>query len=194
MNIGIDIDGVLTDKETYELENGKEFFGFEAPNPEGYEVEDKFGVTAEEGKEFWRQHFIDYARFYPARENASFVTQKLHEEDYKIFIITARHYQDNFSEYMYPDEMESLVDRWLKDNEIYFDELLLPGDSKIETVTKCNLSYMIEDCPKNIMDLSSINPIIVFDAKCNEAIIGDNIIHASSWSEIYKIITGKELN
>ena len=189
MNIGIDIDGVLTDIESFELEKGKDFFGMEAYNPAGYEIEDKFSVPLAWANIFWKGHILEYAEKFPARKNSALITNKLHEEGYKIFLITARCYSKHFDGVMNSDAMPKIVKKWLEDNNIYYDKIFFTGENKVEVVKKCKLSYMVEDSPKNIRELSEITPIIVFDAECNKNIEGNNIIHAKSWKEIYKIIT-----
>ena len=45
MRIGIDIDGVLTDIETFELENGSKYFNKSVVNPNGYGSQNIFKVS-----------------------------------------------------------------------------------------------------------------------------------------------------
>ena len=44
MNIGIDVDGVLVDMESYQMKYGKRYFedklGMKKKNPAGYDIED----------------------------------------------------------------------------------------------------------------------------------------------------------
>ena len=93
MKIGIDIDGVLTDIEQWQLDYGSKFV-FEQYhkgiiNSEGYDIEEIFNVD-----EFWEKYLYEYAKNEPARKFASEVINKLKDEGKEIYIITARYLTD----------------------------------------------------------------------------------------------------
>ncbi len=53
MRIGIDIDGVLTDIEKFQIEYGSKYFyekGINIVNYKGYEITELFGVSLKEDK------------------------------------------------------------------------------------------------------------------------------------------------
>ena len=59
MKIGIDMDGVLTDLESWQLDYGSKFyyekFGKNVINHKGYETNDIFDSTSEIDDEFWEE-------------------------------------------------------------------------------------------------------------------------------------------
>ena len=83
MNIGIDIDGVLTDIEQWQLDYGSkvvfEKYNKGIVNSEGYDITEIFDVDKNLDDEFWRKYLFDYAKNEPARKFANEVTKKLHE-------------------------------------------------------------------------------------------------------------------
>ena len=94
MRIGIDIDGVLTDFEKWQLEVGSKFFvkyNKNIVNPDGYDSDTVFNVTKEMDSEFWHDYLYDYAKNEPTRKFAGEVIDKLKNKGYKIYIITARY-------------------------------------------------------------------------------------------------------
>ena len=121
MIIGIDIDGVLTDLETYQLEEGlkwiKETGIGKLVNPEAYETYDIFSWTLKQDKLFWDKRIWKYATDPKARDNASCVLKKLKEEGNTLYIITARTYTAQNSEN--GKKLRKAVKPWLKKNELY---------------------------------------------------------------------------
>jgi uncharacterized HAD superfamily protein len=187
MNIGIDIDGVLTDIESFEFEKGKIYFNKDVVNPKGAEVYEMFDVSREDDDTFWADHILEYAKDYPARAGASKITNKFHNEGYKLTIITARSYYPEYT-CMEPDDMPKIVEKWLLDNGIYYDNIIYTKGSKLPYVKNANIDIMIEDSPKNIMDIVTYCPVIIMDAGCNRDIACKNAFHAKNWNGVYNII------
>ena len=94
MRIGIDIDGVLTDIEKWQLDYGSKFFyenyGKEIIVFDKYETNEIFKVSKEQDDEFWNKYFKDYSINIETRKFASEVIKKLKEKGNEIYIITAR--------------------------------------------------------------------------------------------------------
>ena len=64
MRIGIDIDGVLTDFEKWQLDYGSKYFlkyNKNIVNPDGYDSDTVFNVTNEMDSEFWKEYLYEYA-------------------------------------------------------------------------------------------------------------------------------------
>ena len=81
MIIGIDIDGVLTNLERFQLDYGSKYF-FETENkininPNEYEIIDIFNATTEKDDKFWKEYLEFYAKKEPARRFASEIIKKL---------------------------------------------------------------------------------------------------------------------
>lgn len=189
MNIGIDIDGVLTDFEKWQLEVGSKFFlkyGKRIVNPDGYDSDTVFNVSKEIDFEFWKENLADYAKNEPARRYAGEVVNKLQQEGNKIYIITARYLTNRDDEL--GKQMRKMVIEWLKNNGINYDEIIFSPDDKLSTCKDNKIDIMIEDCLENINSISSIIPVICFNASYNKSCKGKNIYRCYTWYDIYSTI------
>lgn len=191
MRIGIDIDGVLTDIEKWQLDYGSKFYfenyGIEIQNNEGYEVTNIFNIDSKLDDQFWNEYLYDYAKNEPARKYAAEVIDKLKEKGHEIYIITARYLTDRNDEV--GKEMKNIVINWLKSNDINYDQIIFSPEDKIEICKENNISIMIEDKVENINNISRIIPVICFHAEYNKQCIGQNIIRCYSWYDIYSKIS-----
>ena len=191
MNIGIDIDGVLTDIEKFMVDYGTKFC-----LEEGLEIKIKqidysekitYGLTQEQADRFWERYFSGYVIKEPHRKFAPDVINKLREQGNKIYIITARDEYGLTEEYY--GKMQQLTKEWLINQNISYDKLIFARDEeKISQCLENNIDVMIEDSPRNINDISRKVKVIKYDCKYNENIEGPNIITAYSWYHIYDII------
>ena len=85
--------------------------------------------------------------------------------------------------------MRSIVKKWLKNNQIIYDKIIFSQEDKRNICKENNVDIMIEDAPKNIVELSEVLPkIICFDALYNREISKDNVIRCYSWYDIYSKI------
>lgn len=173
MRIGIDIDGVLTDIEKFQLERGTKYFG-NVINKYGYEIRNIFNCGKSKENEFWLKN-LDYYKTKP-REGASEFTNYLHDNGIEVFIISSRNIL-----------LQKYTNHWLRTNNIYFDRVIYTSD-KLKTVKENIIDIMIEDSPKNILQLSEFIPIICMKALYNEIIEGDNVKMVSSIEEIYDYV------
>lgn len=199
MRIGIDIDGVLTDFEKWQLEVGSKFFvkyNKNIVNPDGYDSDTVFNVTKEMDSEFWHDYLYDYAKNEPARKFAGEVIDKLKNKGYKIYIITARYLTDRNDDL--GKEMRNIVIEWLKENSINYDKIIFSPEDKFEICKENNISIMIEDEVENINNISKIIPVVCFNASYNKVCNGKNIFRAYTWYDVYyqiiNIINNEEIS
>lgn len=183
MNIGIDIDGVLTDLDAYKKIRGKAFFKKEIVDPLGKDVDELFGVSREEKAQFWHDSFKDYITNPIVREGVSDATHQLHEAGYKIFIITARKIKEH-KEIFTEKEYKRLTREFLDKNDIYYDELAFYPNPKIRAIKDKKIDIFIEDSVQNIEELSKHIKVIIFDSVYNRDIDLPNTKRVTSWSEI----------
>ena len=173
MKVGIDIDGVLTDIASFQLERGTKHFG-NIIHKNGYEIRDIFNCSKKKEKEFWLKN-LDYYTL-ESRSGSSEFTNYLHNIGHELYIITARNLF-----------LKGYTKFWLKKNNIFFDKIIY-STNKLKSIKDYNINVMIEDSPKNIILLHKYIPIICMKAPYNE-IIDNNCIHmVSSFEEIYNII------
>lgn len=187
MKIGIDIDGVLTNLERFQLDYGSKFM-FEHYNKEiedgnAYETTEMFNIDSNTDDSFWDEYLPIYATKEPARKYASEVIKKLHTDGNEIYIITARYLTDRNDEK--GNNMRETVKKWLENNNIFYNNLIFSPEDKLEICEKNNIELMIEDKPDNINKISRKIPVICFNAGYNRQCKGDNIIRCYSWYDIY---------
>lgn len=190
MRIGIDIDGVLTDIEQWQLDYGSKFYfekyGKEIQDNEGYETTDIFKADSSLDDEFWNEYFKDYSINVDVRRFASEVIKKLKQEGNEIYIITARgSFLSHSTEVMSIEENKKIVLNWLKRNKIEYDKIIFSPEDKLDICLENNIDVMIEDKPANINKISGKIPVICFHAGYNKNCDGGNIIRCYSWYDIY---------
>lgn len=191
MRIGIDIDGVLTDIEQWQIDCGSKYFNKEVVNPEGYEISEIFEVSDELDSKFWKEYLYDYVTKEPSRKYASEVIQKLKNEGNEIYIVTARYLTDKDTDE--GKQMREIVVNWLKEQKIYYDKIVFSPEDKLKTCLDNNIAIMIEDKVENINNVSTKIPVICFNAGYNKICSGKNIYRAYSWYDIYNLISGGKI-
>ena len=191
MNIGIDIDGVLTDLEKAIIDFGtkmsvEEKWPIKIDVSKYWEVE-ALEWTQEQADKFWNKYLVEYVVESKPRMFSEEIIEMLKKEENNIYIITAR------NEYGMPPEyygkMQELTREWLKNQDIKYDKLIFARDSeKLHQCIENNVDIMIEDSPSNIQNISTKIKVIKFDCQYNKQVNGENIITAYSWYHIYDII------
>lgn len=191
MNIGIDIDGVLTDLERATTDYGtkmcvEENWPINLDLSEYWEVK-TFSWTQEQADKFWNRYLVPYVVESPARKFAREIIEKLQQEGNKIYIITARDETGMPPEYY--GKMQELTKEWLKNQNIKYDKLIFTSDEeKLQQCLENKVDIMIEDSPSNIQNISSKIKVIKFDCQYNKHVTGENVTTGYSWYHIYDII------
>lgn len=190
MRIGIDIDGVLTDIEQWQIDVGSKFYyekyNKNIINPMGYDFTEIFDVEEKLDSELWREYLFDYAINEPARKYAGEVISKLKSKGNEIYIITARFLTDKDTEI--GDRMRNIVVNWLEQYNICYDKIIFSKEEKLDICLENNIDLMIEDKVDNISKISEKIPVICFDARYNQECQGKKIIRCYSWYDIYNKI------
>lgn len=194
MRIGIDIDGVLTDIEQWQLDYGSKFYfekyGKEIQNNEGYETTEIFKVDSKLDDEFWTEYFKDYSINVDVRKFSSEVIKKLKQDGNEIYIITARgSFLSHSANVMLFEENKNIVLEWLRKNEIEYDKIIFSPEDKLSICLENNIDVMIEDKVDNINKISTRIPVICFHAGYNKNCKGNNIFRCYSWYDIYSKIS-----
>lgn len=194
MNIGIDLDGVLTNYRKFTIEQGqkycKELGKGEVINPEAYYSTDMFNWDKETDLDFWTKNIFIYAKENPSIQGASEKIKKLKEEGHTIFIITARMFaspESSCSEEV-REKMKKTVKEWLAKNEIVYDYIIFSSEDKSKYIIENNIDVMIEDSPNNLKNLSKLTKMICVDWPYNKGVENDNIYRCYNWNEIYNKI------
>ena len=193
MRIGIDIDGVLTDVERWQLDYGSKFYyeryQKEIVDFEGYDTNQIFNVDDKLDEEFWREYFKEYSLNVEARKFANEVIDKLKQDGNEIYIITARgSFLSHSADVMSVEENQQIVLNWLKNNNINYDKIIFSPEDKLDICKENKIDLMIEDKVDNINKISKIIPVICFHAGYNKDCKNSNIIRCYSWYDIYSKI------
>lgn len=192
MNIGIDIDGVLTDLENYIGTVGKKYM---LENNLDFDEEMHkntiYGfLSKEDSHQFWDMHWEKYATTIKMRKNASNVIEKLKNDGNKIIIITSRTYDSQIIKdgIERQENMKKLIIKWLKKNNINYDKIVFSNLNKLKNCLDNKIDIMIEDSVSNIEQLKNYMKIICFNAKYNQSYTNSQIYRVSNWDDVYNII------
>lgn len=180
MVIAFDIDGVLTDFESFLMKYGKKYFSSKFGDEfcknidsSEYSFEKMFNVDEKEKVKFYTKYLFWYALKYPLREGFAELTQSLHQKGDKIVIISSRALaeKDNILGFF----MRQAVKKTLCKNNIYYDEIFFCNNdySSVEKLKICKQEFVdiiVEDSPENIECLSKEIKVLCFNASYNSHI------------------------
>ena len=195
MRIGIDLDGVLTDIHGFNSRHAPQFFkrkfDRDVVDPDPYDIRDIFACTDSEFLAYWKKHLLKYATVERARPGAREFTRKLHSDGHSIYIISKRVFTCRTD--ILGKLMRALFRNWLWRNRISYDEIVFCDNDVVESkriacIDK-RVDVMIDDEPVNIRTIAPIAMVICFDTSYNRDCMGENIIRAHSWDEVYELIT-----
>jgi len=185
--IGLDMDGVLVDLANYQFSKGIPFFSKLKSIPankiikdeKAYDVEDVFGVSHAHRTLFWAKYIWGYCLTQPAREDASQITHKWHNEGRKVKIITSRVYVDLNNPW--GELFRKMVYYWLDKNNIYYDEVVFCSEEyaafdKYEVCKNNDVKLMIDDKIDNINMIARNNIVLAYDNPWNQELEETEII------------------
>lgn len=198
MNIGIDIDDTISDTydtmfpyaQKYTIEDLKKSGRINKP----YEaishkyIQFMHEWNQEEDKEFWKRYYEQLISEVKVKALAVETIKKLAENN-KIILITARWENDKGT--IYPTTI-----KWLKDNNIVYDELIINSDDKLKTAKEYDIDLFIDDSFDNCKRVSSGDiKTFIMDSRLNQSFNDENITRVYSWPHIYqeyeKIVKGE---
>lgn len=194
MNIGLDIDGIFTDLEKFQIEYGTTFFkkkyNMDIVNPYGVSIREIFACTKEQEEEFWAKQAFYFIR--PILRIGCIETLNKIKDDapnVKFFIITAR--GKTMDKSLIGFIMRCLVKHLLKDVP-YENITFCPIDdttpeAKKEACIKYNIDIMVEDTPENILAIREVSKVVCFDAVYNQN-LPDDVMRINYYDELYHII------
>lgn len=188
MRIGIDIDGVLVDIESFELDYFSKYYLEEynkvIKNPKGYGSYNIFKGSPIQDRKLWKEAIHLYIKE-PPRRFASEVIKKLKDDGNEIYIITNRCANLSYVDDINKKQMQEIVIKWLDKYNFVYDKILFTHSNKLDICKKEKIDIMIEDKPSNINRISKLIPVLCFDALYNEECSGKNIYRVYSWYDIY---------
>lgn len=193
MRIGVDVDGVLTDLEAYQLKYGKKHFKDVTDIDEtGYDICDIFHCTKEEREKFWTKYIWGYCLTDSPRQDAKAVIQKLVEDGHEIYILTGRSHttEDNVRGALF----RKMLEHWLEKNGISYDDIYYCSEEqssteKYDLCKKLGIDIMIEDKAENINLIKDIADVVCIRTGYNHGVVDENRVHVTTnlW-DAYKVI------
>ncbi len=186
MNIGLDIDGCLTDIEQFHLKYGVPYFEkkfqLSVVDETGKTIRQLFGCSKYQEARFWLRHFIAYSVKDPVREGAAEFTKWAYENNHQIHIITSRFLSTHKGPLgMF---MRRAVKKWLKKSGVRYETITFCGEDKLPALEKYDVDFMVEDDPDNIVAMQECTKLICFDAKCNRHLPEEYAYRCSSFWDI----------
>ena len=194
LNIGVDMDGVLTDIQGFNRSHApcyfKKKFNRETVDSESSDIREMFACTEKEFFAYWKRHLFQYAITEPARNEAKKVIANLRAEGHSIFIISKRVFANRKS--FMGKLMRLVVKNWLWRNGIRYDEIVFCDndihDSKQAVCLDKRIDVMIDDEAVNINAIAPVAKVICYDTSYNRECEGENITRALGWDDIYNVI------
>ena len=189
MKIGIDIDNVISNFNdtllTEYLLHDKELRNSGIINKNAdYIRKGMFDWNEDEETNFYKNNIERIAKKLGVIEGTKEYMDKLHDDGHIICIITGR---DN-GEYTEPYNMTK---KWLEDNNIYYDNLILTDaydkHAKTKECLEHNIDIMIDDSVRICSDcIENGITTILMDTPYNKY---SNIQRVKSWKEIYRYVS-----
>lgn len=168
MVVGVDIDGVLTHLDEYQLKNTRKYFknhfNKDVVNPQGSSLREIYGCSAGAALGYWIPRYIPYIYTSKVRNGANQFFDYLRNNNMKIVIITSR----------FSPLIEILTKKWLSKNNLQYDDIIFCPKNKINAVKKYNVNVIVEDLPKNINMLKNYVPVLVMETTYNKNMPEEN--------------------
>jgi uncharacterized HAD superfamily protein len=185
MNLGIDIDGVMTNFEAFGTEYAARWqyfhkmpiiykpfyklyyaFGFSRHPDTASMSTDEKNIF----EQFYKEILYEYTQNCPVRSTWPEVLQSLKENGHQIFIVTKRY--TAYSWLSNTEEKKQAVKDFLQKSNIIYDAIFFPDENsnKLEECVKHNLDILLDDDPSVLDEISSYKRItpICFHAGYNE--------------------------
>lgn len=179
MNIGIDIDGVITNIDFLGI------LGKKKP------ILDKESSNLKVNNFLIRKILYKGIAFYSKhsklRSDAAKYINLLKDEGNRITIITKRRFAGE--ETKEGKDIRSLVEIFLIEQDIPYDKIVFSKGDKLDDCLKEKVTVMLEDSPRNSEAISKRVPVIIMDTPYNRDTISDNIYRVTSWKEAYALLS-----
>lgn len=183
MRIGIDVDDTITNTYDYLLDkiatyykiDSKELISRKLNYNDFFNNNDFPNYTV-----FVEENYDKYISKVPIKDDAVEYLNKLYDEGYEIYIISARHTEE------YKDPYR-ITKNYLLKNNISYNKIIIGSFNKGKTCEEEHIDLFIDDNIDNCMSAKKygVNTLL-FDAKFNRD--NNNLRRVYSWKEIYDII------
>lgn len=195
MRIGIDIDDTIADtyevsfayaqKYTIEQLSRSGEIKESVSNNHMY-LESMHGWNEQEARNFWHTYYAEIIKKIKPLTFAVETINKLKEEGHEIIFITARWHEPGF-------DIEGDTFKWLKENGICYDEIVLNAQKKAEIALDKKIDLFIDDSFKNCQGVANAGvKTFLMNSRMNKGLEAENITRVYSWLDIYQRIKKEE--
>ena len=198
MRIGVDVDGVLTNLEQYQIKYGKEYFNKtdEEIDITKSEIEDIFHVSKDEAKKFWIKYIWKYALDEPLREDMVSCINKLKEKGHSISIITSRantSKQNALGKLFRKMLVYKLKQSKLDYNDITYCSEVNTAEDKRNNCDLLGIDVMIEDTKNNIDEISKVCEVLCVNASYNQDVEeNERVTRVNNGNDIFEYMKQKD--
>ena len=187
MKLGIDIDGVILDSESY-IRTYAELYDLTELNGKGVQRKDelkllkRYDWTEDNFKDFAQKYFVPLTKMAALMPASKVVLEKLREEGNELVIITARGGE--------MPEMRIAAEEVFERENMKFDRLYWNKEDKLETCVDEKVDYMIDDNYDVCKRLSENNIKTIYFREKGMKKLEENeyLKEVSSWGEIYRFL------
>jgi len=177
MNLGFDIDGVISDfvKTFIGLVRKRYNLILKEADIYCHDLNLVLGISKEERNELIRETLKEDLALNP---NAKKTIEKLYSDGHKIFILTAR-----------PKDLVNVTKNWLKNKGIPYTKLIQLNEGE-KYLAEVDLDLIVEDNLEDALGLSKkVKNILIYDHPWNQSKnIKKLVKRVYSWDDIYKEI------
>ncbi len=140
------------------------------------------GWNKEEEMRFWHQYYQDILLLEKPFTLAVETIQQLKKDGHEIIIVTARWPEDNF-------DVEATTVKWLKQNDIIYDEIALDVSDKAKVAAEKKLDIFIDDSFQNCESVAREGiRTFLMNTRTNQELETEGITRVYSWPDIYRKI------
>ena len=137
--------------------------------------------TEEQINLFWKKYFIDMLTKATPKTYASEIIKKIREENNKIILITSRH-----EEIAEKNLIEEYTKKWLDENKILYDKLIMNAQDKLIAAKKENIDLFIDDSTEHCRKVKEGNiKTLLYNTICNQSLDVSDLERVYSWEQIY---------
>ena len=191
MNIGIDIDDTISN--TYEaifnyaqkytiIDKNKEIKNVNRDARTHMYAKTFHNWNDDEEKEFLDKYYENIIKEVKPKKFSVETINKLRLEGNKIFLITARFNSGEFN-------VKELTLKWLKENNINYDELIMDAQNKVKIAQEKNIDIFVDDSISNCEAMANAGIktyIMDFIINCNYK--NEKVTRVYSWPHLYQEI------
>ncbi len=192
MNIGIDIDdtisnsfeSVFADSQKFDIEklgNSGKLENYGKIDNHNY-IETMYPHwTEKQRNSFWKKYFINMLTKATPKPYAPEIIKKLKKEKNNIIFITSRYE-------VLPNRkiIENYTRKWLENNNIPYDELIMNAQNKLEVAKKANIDLFIDDSISHCKKMQEGNiKTLLFTSIMNQNLEVPELERVYSWHQIY---------